>query len=463
MKQAEVAPSWLSRKLATLQQHPLFAKLVRNIGWNLIGQIAPLLAALFAIPLLLRAIGMERFGLLSIAWMLIGYFSLFDFGLGRALTQVLAQKLALPATSSQQRETTTLIWTGLSMMLGLGLLAGVVLWALSDWMIFSALNVPPEMQQEARQAMPWLALALPSVVLATGLRGVLEAHQAFKLLNLVRIPLGVLTFAAPLLVLPWSAQLPALFATLCVVRILSTALFLWACQRVQQGFWKVGFSRHLLPGLLRFGGWMTLSNIIGPLMVNMDRFLIGSALSLAAVTYYTTPFEMISRMLVLPGAVAGVCFPLFAQYWQQENWQAIREVYLKSVRYLWWAMAALCVLVMVAAPSLLRWWLSEAFAAQSSTVLRLLALGVLINGLAHLPFALIQGMGAARVTAQFHLLELLFYLPVLYGLLQLWGINGVALAWVLRVTLDAALLFGYAQRKLTARLEAIPIAQKGQI
>lgn len=463
MKQAEVAPSWLSRQFAKLQQHPLFGKLLRNIGWNLIGQIAPLLAALLAIPPLLRTIGNERFGLLSIAWMLIGYFSLFDFGLGRALTQVLAQKLALPASGNQQRETTTLIWTGLSIMFGLGLLAGVVLWALSDWMIFSALNVPAEMQQEARQAMPWLALALPSVVLATGLRGVLEAHQAFKLLNLVRIPLGVLTFAAPLLVLPWSTQLPALFAMLCAVRVLSTGLFLWACQRVQQGFWRLGFSRHLLPGLLRFGGWMTLSNIIGPLMVNMDRFLIGAVLSLAAVTYYTTPFEMMTRMLVLPGAVAGVCFPLFAQYWQQENWQAIREVYRKSIRYLAWAMLALSLFVILAAPTLLGWWLSEDFAEQSSTVLRLLALGVLINGLAHLPFALIQGMGAARVTAQFHLLELLFYLPVLYGLLQLWGINGVALAWVLRVSLDAALLFGYAQRQLAAKLGAAQLAQKGPI
>ncbi len=64
-----------------------------------------------------------------------------------------------------------------------------------------------------------------------------------------------------------------------------------------------------------------------------------------------------------------------------------------------------------------------------------------INGLAHLPFALLQGLGQAKTTALFHLLELLFYLPTLYLLLHAFGIAGVALAWVLRVSLDATLLF----------------------
>ena len=55
----------------------------------------PVLIALAAIPLLIKGMGEERFGLLSIIWMGVGYFSLFDLGLGRALTKLIAERLGL--------------------------------------------------------------------------------------------------------------------------------------------------------------------------------------------------------------------------------------------------------------------------------------------------------------------------------------------------------------------------------
>lgn len=67
-------------------------RLARNGVFNIIGQGVPLLAAFFAIPRLIHGLGTDRFGVLTLVWMVIGYFSLFDLGLGRALTQVVAEK-----------------------------------------------------------------------------------------------------------------------------------------------------------------------------------------------------------------------------------------------------------------------------------------------------------------------------------------------------------------------------------
>lgn len=69
------------------------SKLVSSSLWNLAGSLLPLGAGLVAIPLLIGQLGLERFGLLSLAWLLVGYFSLFDFGLGRSLTRLVAEKL----------------------------------------------------------------------------------------------------------------------------------------------------------------------------------------------------------------------------------------------------------------------------------------------------------------------------------------------------------------------------------
>src|SRR5437773_8518685 len=67
--------------------------LARNTVWNLLGNGAPMLVAVFCIPILIKGLGTDRFGVLTLAWALIGYASLFDLGLGRALTQLVARKL----------------------------------------------------------------------------------------------------------------------------------------------------------------------------------------------------------------------------------------------------------------------------------------------------------------------------------------------------------------------------------
>src|SRR6266849_6884349 len=92
--------------------------LARNTVWNLVGSAAPMAVAVFCIPILIRGLGHERFGVLTLAWALIGYASLFDLGLGRALTQLASRKLG----EGEEREIPSLAWTSLLLMLLLGLL-----------------------------------------------------------------------------------------------------------------------------------------------------------------------------------------------------------------------------------------------------------------------------------------------------------------------------------------------------
>jgi len=77
-----------------------------------------------------------------------------------------------------------------------------------------------------------------------------------------------------------------------------------------------------------------------------------------------------------------------------------------------------------------------------------LAIGVFANGVAFLPFALVQGAGRSDVTGKLHLLELPFYLVAVWTLTKYFSIDGTAIAWAGRVTADCALLFWAAERQL---------------
>jgi O-antigen/teichoic acid export membrane protein len=108
-------------------------------------------------------------------------------------------------------------------------------------------------------------------------------------------------------------------------------------------------------------------------------------------------------------------------------------------------------------------WLGKEFADNSAAVLQWLAAGVFINCLAQVINALIQGRGRPDLTAKIHLLELIFYLPLLWWALKHYGIAGAAIVWTLRTTVDGILLVLVAQslipsaRKLALKLSGCVI------
>jgi O-antigen/teichoic acid export membrane protein len=415
-------------------------RVFRNTLWNLVGQLAPLLAAVFAIPVLVNQAGVERFGVLSLAWLVIGYFSLFDLGLGRALIKLIAEKIGAECTE----EIPELVWTTLFLMVLLGAVGGGVILGATEWLVVSVLNIPVELQNEALSAFRLLAWSVPIVIITTGLRGILEAYQRFDLVNLVRVPMGVLTFVGPIAVLPFSNQLDAMVQVLVVLRIILCLVHAALCERVVPGLMRrmsVSF-RHVRP-LLGLGGWMTVTNVVGPVMVYIDRFVIGSVLSVAAVAYYVTPYEIITKLLVIPTALMGVLFPAFSVSLAGDRAQAI-DLFQRAVRWIFLALFPAVFLATVFASDALRLWLSAEFSIKGTEVLQWLAAGVLLNGLAQIPFTFVQSAGRPDFTAKLHFVELPFYLLGLWVCISHWGVAGAAAAWTLRSAFDTVALFAMA-------------------
>jgi O-antigen/teichoic acid export membrane protein len=400
--------------------------------------------ALLAIPILIRHIGVSRFGVLTIIWTVVGYFSLFDLGLGAALTRMVADRLG----KGQGDEIPSLVWTSLALMLGLSILGAIFLAALSPALVGTILTVPVALRAESLRAFLLLAGCLPFMITTTGLRGVLEAHQRFGLVNAIRIPTNAVTFVVPLAVLPFSNSLVPLVAMLAVGRIFAWMAYLMSCLKIMPELGaRFACERRHVGYVLRFGSWMTVSNVISPILFYVDRMLIGTMVSLAAVAYYATPFEVVSRLLTIPSALAGVLFPAFTMTYTQDRTRAVRLL-LRGQKYIFLAMFPIILVMVTLANEGLRLWLGAEFAFHSAPVLRWLGAGVFLNSLSVLPWVLIQGAGRPDLTAKFHMIELASYLPVLVLMVRHYGIRGAAIAWAARVLLDTMFLLAAAQHFL---------------
>lgn len=417
-------------------------RIARNVVWNLLGTAVPLLVAIVAIPVLIEGLGVARFGVLTLAWMVVGYFSLFDLGLGRALTKLVAEKLGRGRTN----EIPALTWTAIILMAILGVLGASFLAVFSPWLVGTVLKIPSELQYETLTAFYLLASSVPIVISATGFRGILEAHQRFELINAIRIPLGILTFLGPIVVLPFSHSLVPVVASLVIARLVSCFAFVVLCLHVDPSLRHLcGIHLKMVKPLICFGGWMTVTNIVSPLMVYLDRILIGTVISITAVAYYVTPYEIVTKLSILPSALMAVMFPAFSAAVVRDRVRAVL-LFNQAIKYNFLALFPIVLVVVTFAQEGLSLWISSDFATHSTSVLQLLAFGVFINSFARVPFGLIQSLGRPDLTAKLHLIELPFYLLLLWFAIGAFGIIGVAITWSIRIVFDTFSLFLIAQR-----------------
>ena len=403
--------------------------------WSIGGQVLPGLVGLFAVPMLVVGLGNEGFGVVGLAWATIGYFSLFDLGLARAVTKYAAEAIA----ERDDERLAAVAWTSWLALAAIGTVVGLVGYLFAP-VIAERLDISESGLAPAVLAFRAIAMAVPFVVIAAGARGVLEAASEFRLLAIARIPIGVLAFLAPVSLLPFTRNVGVHVAIIGVTRVLGAGVFaglaLWRLTALRR---RPVWSRPVLRSMLGYGSWVTVSNIISPLMATLDRFVIGGTISVAAVTFYVTPFELASRLLLFPAAVATVIFPMFAAAHLAARNQA--TVLARGASRAIAVVLLPCVTFgILLSHEVLLLWVSPEMATNGGVVLGVLLVGIYSNALAHVPFAQLQGTGAANVTALAHVLELPVYGVLLYTLTNRFGVTGVAIAWSVRVTFDFAIL-----------------------
>jgi O-antigen/teichoic acid export membrane protein len=411
--------------------------LARNTIYNLLGQVLPLLVGIVAIPVTAHYLGAARFGLLALIWSILGYAVAFDFGLGRATTKFVAEYLSLGRHAELRRV------AGLTVasQTGLGVVAGTFLALAGGWLT-RVLGIPAGIEREARTALLALAMSVPFVALSASLRGVLEGAQRFDVSNLVRGPLAVAGFAVPAIVAPLGGSLTVIVLVLLGFRLAACWVLAVAIGRSLPGFrWEFRPSWKTLRPLLAYGGWVSVSNAVSPVLTYLERFLLASLAGVAAVAYYAAPFEAITRLLIVPASLAGALFPLVsADTARPRPGRGSERLVGRALLFLLPALVIPAGLVAVLARPVLRIWLGPVYAANGASALTILATGVVVCGVAHLPSAYLYARGRPDLPALFHLLELPAYAVAAWLLIAAHGIAGAALAWTLRVTLDAVLL-----------------------
>jgi O-antigen/teichoic acid export membrane protein len=410
---------------------------------------------LVAVPLLVHRLGTARFGVLALAWVVIGYANAFDLGLGLALTKLTAERLG----AGRRHDMPKLFWTAVVMLTVLGTVTGAIVVGTSGVLSNDILSIPEGLTGEAQATFVLLGITVPFVLVSSALRGNLEAHQRFDLTNGIAVPLSVLSYFGPVAIALFTTDLPVVVSGVCASRIAATAITLYLCLRVDPMLRTAPIvERRLVGPLLRFGGWVTVASIIVGIMLTADRFMIGAAVSASAVAFYATPYEGAKQMLLISSSFASVVFPGFAANAERDRFRT-ETLFNRGTRATFVGLFPLALIACVLSYEILHVWINREFAAHGSIVLQLLAAGVLANGVAFVAYALIQSV-RPDVIAKITFVELLLYLGLLWALLQADGIRGAAIAFLIRALADTTVLYAFTRRlRLVSTATLLPLAR----
>lgn len=427
----------------------------RNVLANTGGRVWAAVLSLAVVPLQIRFVGIEAYGLLGVFQSLIAVFALLDLGLGNVLNRELARASMQPGREQEMRN---LVRTIEAAYWGIGVLIGIAVALLAapiaeHWLQASALP-----RDQLVQALVLMGIAIacqwPRALYYSGLMGL----QSQVVTNVASASVStVLSVGGVLILWKVSPSVTALLAWYAAVGLAETLLAAWLLWRaLPAAKAPAAFSPDLLRDLWRYAAGMTGVSVMTVILTQVDKIILSRALSLEAFGYYSLASRVAAALFYLIGPVTTAYFPRFSQLTAPEHREELARTYHKGCQLMAVAvLPATAVLALFSAELLQLWTHDPVLVANCSAILAVLALGNALNGVMGLPASLQFAHGWTRLVLVFNTCAVLLLAPLTWVMASRYGGLGAAGVWlVLNVGYVALMLRLMHKRLLPGQLGA---------
>lgn len=405
-----------------------------------------ILTSLLATPLILRGLGPEAYGVFVLLNSLIGYLGFADLGMGVASTRFAAEAHA----RGEDEEEVTVLWTGLVLTaIPAVLVALAVAWN-AEFVAVHILHLPSNLLRESI-----LALRLSSIaVIAASLAGVLNTPQIVRLrFDLhTSITAGGTLLQSILIVVAVARgfDLAVISAVMGAVAVLTLGAHYLVARRILPRVGRPRFSRDLAGRMFRFGYALLISAFTGAVVVHGERLALAHFASVREVAHYAVAFAIASLVSTVATSMIQPLFSAFSQLQASEDWSPLGVLYTRASTVIFVCMIPAIGLLLVFGPTLLTHWAGAEYGTASYLPLCILTGAGLFNGLRMVNRSMLSALGDTEVLMRINVFEVLPYGAILCVGVILFGVNGAALAFLLRVVGEAAFLFFFVRKRFGA-------------
>ncbi len=404
----------------------------RNIVANFAGQGWAALMALAFVPLYIKFLGIEAYGLIGFFAMLQGAFQILDLGLSQTMNREMARYSALPDSAGAARDfvrTLEVGYWGIGIVICVGVLAASPFIA-GHWIKSTA--IPVQTVQQAVMIMGIVAaFQWPLSFYDGGLMGL----QKQVLSNGIKIGISTLSsFGAVIILWKVSPTITAFFAWQIIVSALSLLFFtvsLW--RSLPPADRPVVFNPDLLRNIWRFAAGMSGITISAIILSQIDKVILSKLLSLEMFGYYilaVTICNVIPTMLV--GPVFNATFPHLSSLVILNDESAITMLYHQGTQLL--AVLTLPLALVISFFSydiLILWTGNPKIALIASPVVSYLIIAMAINAISTMTYALQLSHGWTSIGLRINIFFIITFIPTIYYAATHYAAVGAAQAWLL--------------------------------
>lgn len=417
--------------------------LYKNSSWNAISVIVPALIAIPSLGVLARGLGPDFFGLYSLVFIVLGYSGIFDAGVTKSVVYFVS------SSKNCDKEINNLVSTACLFLFTLSFMVVLPVAYFVDDLILLLTSDSSKAYKEITVGVRLALLSIPLMMLNLVFQGYFEGRSKFYELSRIKIAVNPLSSLLPALSTMIIGTLKAAILSLIIAKVLSLIavflLYLRDLNQRGQSFGSVSLSS--LRKLITFGGWISLSNILSPIMNTGDRFMVASINGSANLSFYSIAADAISKFTIFPVAVSKVIFPIFSD---SSKKSIHRDVKRKSFQMIAYPMMILTVFGIIFSENIIMIWFGNEYLGSTVIVFQLLLIGLFFNSIAQIPYSEIQARGYANYTALLHSLEIIPHIFCLWFMVTNYGIIGAALAITIRSVVDALLLI-LIEKKINAK------------
>jgi len=382
------------------------------------------------IPIYIKYLGIEAYGLIGLFALLQAWLSLLDMGMTPTLGREMARFTGGDHTAQSIRDllrSIEVIALSIAVLIGCSIALGAN-WIASSWM--QAETLPVEVVAQAFVVMGLVtAIRFMESVYRSSIVGL--QHQV--LFNVVNSAMATLRGLGAVGVLVWvSASIEAFFLWQGLVSIISLIIMAFITYSSIPLAARSGrFSLEALRGVWKFAGGMIGITFLSLLLMQVDKVLLSKILSLSEFGYYTLATVVAGALYAVITPITQAFYPRLCELHARNDKAALIETYHKGAQMVSVLGGGVAIVFILFSETFIRLWTQDTDLAQrTATLLSLLMLGNLLNGLMHIPYMAQLAHGWISLTVRINIVAVAVIIPSILWATPRFGAEGAAWVWV---------------------------------
>lgn len=431
-----------------MQSFPAMSLLKKNIAANFAGNIWQAIMSLAFVPLYIKFMGIESYGLIGVFASLQALLVILDMGINATLNREMARLSSLPGREQEMRDLVrsleVIYWS-------VAILIGIIIVAISPFIAYHWVQAEHLSEQTIEQALIIMGFAMALQWPASFYTGGLMGLQRQVLLNMVVIIRSTLSGVGAVLVL-WliSPTIQAFFSWQIIISGVNTCLLAWFLwHRLPHTGKTSTFQKQLISGVWRFAADMLGIGILATVLTQLDKIILSKMLPLEMFGYYTLAGAVAVSLYYLISPVFSAIYPRFTQLVSLGDQDGLRQLYHKSCQLMSvLILPATAVIAMFSYEVLFIWTQNPLTADQAYLLVSILIVGTAFNGLMNIPYAVQLANGWTMLALYGNLIAVIIMVPMIIYLTSQYGAVGGASVWAILNSGYILIIIPFMHRRL---------------